>query len=289
MCVFTAGIVNAHTLHVENKTFALSQTKYTTPSLAFGVGNEVWYAPLARVFINDSLHLRVGSTTYSVINCAEGFVDTENYTYDENGRLIGADENLWAQNKSYAYIDTGFTANGNTRIKTKFYNTSSGAKWFFGSRMAKNYRAFALQCPGNNYSVRNDYGNLVPNITGTNCGAIGIFVVDKNKGNTTLIAPNGLTYTNNNSTTNFTISKTTTIFGANTEAGVQTNTNKFYYFKIYSDGADENTLVRDMVPVPACMRIGDFIVPENGMWDIVEQKFYGNANATGTIIYGKDK
>ena len=42
------------------------------------------------------------------------------------------------------------------------------------------------------------------------------------------------------------------------------------------------------VPVPIGLKIGDFVVPENGMWDIVEQKFYGNMG-TGEFIYGVDE
>ena len=56
-----------------------------------------------------------------------------------------------------------------------------------------------------------------------------------------------------------------------------------YNTKIYED----DVLVRHFVPVPCGLKIGDFVVPENGMWDIVEQKFYGNMG-TGEFIYGVD-
>ena len=51
---------------------------------------------------------------------------------------------------------------------------------------------------------------------------------------------------------------------------------------------DDDTLARYFVPVPCGLKIGDFIVPSNGMWDIVEQKFYGNMG-TGDFIYGVDE
>ena len=57
-----------------------------------------------------------------------------------------------------------------------------------------------------------------------------------------------------------------------------------YYAKIW----DNDTLVRHFVPVPCGLQIGDFVVPSNGMWDIVEQKFYGNMG-TGDFIYGVDE
>ena len=59
---------------------------------------------------------------------------------------------------------------------------------------------------------------------------------------------------------------------------------KIYFFKMW----DNDTLVRHFVPVPCGLKIGDFVVPENGMWDIVEQKFYGNMG-TGEFIYGVDE
>lgn len=52
-----------------------------------------------------------------------------------------------------------------------------------------------------------------------------------------------------------------------------TGTIIFNYFKISNNG----TLIRHFVPVPKGLCIGDFVVPSNGMFDIVEQKFYGNA------------
>ena len=56
---------------------------------------------------------------------------------------------------------------------------------------------------------------------------------------------------------------------------------KIYYFKVY----DKGKLVRNFVPVQQGAKIGDFVVPDNGMWDIVEQKFYPNAG-TGRFTYG---
>ena len=77
------------------------------------------------------------------------------------------------------------------------------------------------------------------------------------------------------------------LFGATSESGgVSTYSPgmQIYQVKLYED----DVLFYHFVPVPACMRIGDFIVPENGMWDIVNQQFYGNSG-TGSFIYGKDE
>ncbi|MBO5696253.1 MAG: hypothetical protein J6S06_01950, partial [Alphaproteobacteria bacterium] len=56
---------------------------------------------------------------------------------------------------------------------------------------------------------------------------------------------------------------------------------KIYYFKVYDNGK----LVRNFVPVRQGAVINEFVVPSNGMWDIVEQKFYPNAG-TGNFVYG---
>ena len=56
---------------------------------------------------------------------------------------------------------------------------------------------------------------------------------------------------------------------------------KIYYFKVY----DKGKLVRNFVPIYKGAKIGDCVVSENGMWDIVEQKFYPNAG-TGSFTYG---
>ena len=122
MCAFTTGIVNAHTLHVGNYSFALSQTKYTTPSLAFAIGNETWYGMLTISPLTNTLHVKYNNQTYSL---CEPFVDTENYTYDANGRLIGADEDLYLQSTGTQYIDTEFRPNLNSYMKIDFYHNQS--------------------------------------------------------------------------------------------------------------------------------------------------------------------
>ena len=296
MCALAAGIADAHTLHVGNKTFALSQTKYTTPSLAFGFGNEVWYAPMTTTdLLITTLRINTNNQNYSLCeppefqnvpeNCNCVFTDTENYTYDNDGRLIGADERLWLKNNSRetgGYIDTNFIANNNTRIKTKIYlNTRA---WFFCARQAANRSSFCLLWATDDI-IKTDYGNSrASSVKATG----GIYIIDKNKNVTTYTHPNGQTYTITQNTQNFTTPMSMPIlasYNAPNTLSINSSNHRHYYFKIW----DNEVLVRDMVPVPACMRIGDFVVPENGMWDIVEQKFYGNANATGTIIYGKDK
>ena len=54
----------------------------------------------------------------------------------------------------------------------------------------------------------------------------------------------------------------------------------------YVDWGD--TLIRHFVPVPTGLVIGNYTVPENGMFDIVTQTFYANPGA-GNFQYGKEQ
>ena len=291
MCAFTTGIVNARTLHVGNKTFALSQTKYTTPSLAFAVNNETWYGMLSGKVIPNTLQIKFNDAQFSW--CEEPFTDTENYIYDENGNLIGADENLFIRSTSSAYINLNYTLTQNSRIVTKFYNmtTTPGSstwatptKWFFGGHYGPQSKGFGFGCKGGSNPPSFFYGTQHTNVGSASCNTLGIYQVDLNKNKITYTHPNGNTYSSSYGGQYITSVKIAVLAGM-ISTTPSPNKDKFYYMKVYNNG----TLIRDMVPVPACMRIGDFIVPENGMWDIVEQKFYGNANTTGTIIYGRDE
>lgn len=49
----------------------------------------------------------------------------------------------------------------------------------------------------------------------------------------------------------------------------------------------QGKLIRYFVPVPQGMKIGSFTVPSNGLFDIVNQQFYGN-QGTGTFSFNQD-
>ena len=295
MCALATGIADARTLHVGNHSFALSQTKYTTPSLAFAIPNEAtWYAPLTPQSLINTLHIKYNDTTYSI---CEPFTDTVNYTYDNDGRLIGADQNLYLMlNGPNAYIDTLFYPTSNTRVIMEGSTSKGGT--FFSARTAKNNNMFSFMYPGTAdvYTFRTDYKNVYTLFSMQHPESKRI-KVDKNKNVTTVYYLEDDTQQRVSQTQgNFSVPVSLTLFIIHDyEAGLHSTgykesgqNTKIYYTKIWSNGADESTLVRNMVPVPACMRIGDFVVPENGMWDIVNQQFYGNSG-TGSFIYGKEE
>ena len=291
MCALATGIADAHTLHIRHKTFALSQTKYTTPSLAFAIPNEAtWYGMLTKSNISDTLHVKHNDITYSL---CEPFTDTLNYTYDNDGRLIGADEDLYLQSTGTEYVDTGFSPNNNSYLKIDFYHTQT----------ARSHIAFAGEYINNSSTL--SYGFGITGISGVNTTAFVVYngynqngyywrieksqITGKGTGRYLLTldkrnaAIAGLAHTFPN--TQYSGNKSIFLFASNTPTSINTQNSTKIYSCILKDN---DVLVRHFVPVPACMRIGDFIVPENGMWDIVNQQFYGNSG-TGSFIYGKDE
>lgn len=75
------------------------------------------------------------------------------------------------------------------------------------------------------------------------------------------------------------------LFGIRTEenSNISLSQGKIYYCKIYNEGS----LVYHFVPVPQGLVIGNFTCPSNGLFDIIEQKFYSN-QGTGDFTYGND-
>ncbi|MBR1380710.1 MAG: hypothetical protein IJ560_03960 [Alphaproteobacteria bacterium] len=75
------------------------------------------------------------------------------------------------------------------------------------------------------------------------------------------------------------------LFAAHSNNGYPT---EYSMAKIYyANFSDDQSVIRRYVPIPRGMRIGDYVVPSNGMWDMVEQKFYPNLG-TGEFIYGRE-
>ena len=207
--------------------------------------------------------------------------------------MIGADEDLYLQSTGTQYIDTKFQPNLNSYMKIDFYHNQSAPSYIafagewtdntstlsygFGIIGVSTVRTTAF-IVNNGYNRNGDYWRIEKSqITGKGTGRY-LLTLDKRNGT---IA--GLTHTFPN--TQYVTNKNIFLFASNHPNGIFLQNSA----KIYSCILKDNyVLARHFVPVPACMRIGDFVVPENGMWDIVEQKFYGNSG-TGSFVYGKDE
>ena len=76
--------------------------------------------------------------------------------------------------------------------------------------------------------------------------------------------------------------RTSTLFSSETR---QQSNYHIYHVKIY----ESDTLLHHFVPVPSGLHIGDYVVPANGMWDIVTQQFFGPISGSGTFLFGSDE
>ena len=281
LLMMAAGVAHARILHVGDNTIKLSQTKTTTPALHVRVGDEVWYGMMCTNNQKNTLHVKFNNIVYDVI---EPFTDTTNYTYDENGRLIGANENLYLENNGKAWINTGILPSLSLITQIGVYALNYTGNIIYGTGGPKDAPKLDVET----YRLFNHQGSIYFDINGVANRLIGKslsfdknirydfelgnrYVKDLNSGYTIEKAPiKSLTFTPND------FHKLCLFDGY---VGIT----RIYYTKIW----DNDVLIRLFVPVPCGLKIGDFVVPENGMWDIVEQKFYGNSG-TGEFIYGVD-
>ena len=299
LLMMVVGVAHARILHVGENTIKLSQTKTTTPALHVRVGDEVWYGAMVPIFVKNTLHVRYNNVEYSVLQCAP-FTDTTNYTYDESGRLIGANENVYLESTGTQWIQTNYWPMAGTSAQVEVIVTKTNGNQCYGG------------CSGSRKTgtfVRVPHMYFAP-LTNASGGAATFYfnsyhITSLHMSNGDRV--NGYLSVNPENTEAISIIKnlttgaeketkqsgyldaetTITLYGTGRYVSMDTPSElahaKMFYYKIWQG---EN-LVRHFVPVPCGLKIGDFVVPENGMWDIVEQKFYGNSG-TGDFIYGVD-
>lgn len=194
-----------------------------------------------------------------------------------DGELISANENIYLEGTGTQYIDTGFKANQNTRVICKFScNNISSTQFIFGSRTSYNSNEFGL---GIVDQVFRDTWRASFTATSFHPSINEVYTIDKNK---------NITYLNgevlvNNTMNSFNSANNLLIFAVSNNSGPTFYYNgKIYYSKVY----DNDNLIRHFVPVPTGLKIGNFIVPSNGMFDIVNQQFYSNQR-TGNFNINK--
>ena len=287
LLMLTAGMAHARILHVGDNTIKLSQTKTTTPALHIRVGDEVWYGAMVPTFVKNTLHVRYNNVEYSVLQCVP-FTDTTNYTYDEFGRLIGANKKNYLEGNGTQWISTKIlpSISLKTHIGVKM-NKATGNLIFGRQDKIKDLETYRLF----NYQEKIYFDINGVNNRGRIIGAANSFMNNKyyefETGNKYVKDLNSGYVISGSPTTEFSFTPeekhTINLYGDENYTTAYAS-GKIYFFKMW----DNDTLVRHFVPVPCGLKIGDFIVPENGMWDIVEQKFYGNMG-TGEFIYGVDE
>ena len=285
LSLFAIGFAHARALHVDNNIIQLSQTKTTDPALHVRVGDELWYGNMVRCTLpmnentDKELKVKYNNTDYWVSDIKE----LKDYLIID-GKLIAANCNIYLESTGTQWIDTGFVPNQDTKLEASYqflsmitpYDNletqtgcgSVGASLRFVIAITRQNWHFAIGVP-NLTSVPADLDRH-------------LFVLD---------APNKTAWIDSMSyKTPYNKFQSDYSFGLFTRNTQDENyvsrfrhAAKSFYTKIWQN----NVLVRHLVPVPCGLKIGDFVVPSNGMWDIVEQKFYGNLG-TGDFIYGVD-
>jgi hypothetical protein len=232
-------------------------------------------------------------------------------------RLVWANPNIYLQNNNKNYIDTEYVPKSNTAIILDFRVdnvrdiSSSTRNWICGGE--------ALYAkPGNFYGGFWFQGTTIGssrfwlNTTSAGAGYSGNITNEEfvlHKYRLILVSPYNINYRNPNNNgsisqiiqldnnivirstgaleTNWgVLSQSVVLF--NRKASINSASNyllgEIYTTEIWED----NNLIKKLVPVPTGLQIGDFTVPSNGMFDIVNQQFYPN-QGTGTFTYGKDE
>ncbi|MDW2995938.1 MAG: hypothetical protein R8M71_03185 [Alphaproteobacteria bacterium] len=236
---------------------------------------------LIKIFLLLTLVFPYAWADEQISACPEGSISRNKYIIEQN-KIISVGPDVYLESAGTQHINTGIIPTQNTRVVAMIEITSNnGYNWIFGVinrntlgkqscyGLAINGEKYYSEISGNN----KNYGGILPhNITHEFDFTVTTL---KNAYNTYSTGATNLAQTETQMY----------LFANNNSTGSiydQRFIGRIYYFKIYE--GDE--LIRHFVPVPNGMQIGDFTVPSNGMWDIVEQKFYGNIS-NGDFIYGE--
>lgn len=235
----------------------------------------------------------------------------------EDGQLTWANPKIYIQNTSTNYIDTGYVAQNNTALIIDFRvddvrTIASGTRnYICGSdaiytKPGNFYACFWFQ--GESASGSRFWLNTTSTGSG-NSGSVSSANFILNKYRLILASPYNINYRNSGNTgsastitqinTGTSVSAisnlesnygdtslTVTLFNRNYNLN---NSNYYLLGRIYSvEIWEDNNLIKKLVPVPKNLKIGEFIVPINGMFDIVNQQFHPSLGS-GNLIYNIDE
>lgn len=245
------------------------------------------------------MHLiKNGNKYYTVKNNNSNYGIYGDYYTIINGRLLWANPNIYLQSTGTQYINTGITADSNTSLILNYQidnvrDISSNTRNHIcggsaGYTTMKNfYATFWCSTETNTYYWLNTSNLGSGNTVGQFVDYTAKYRIELNGTNidtkSYLYKNDVLLHTRNNVAGEITQTLPISIFARTAN---NTATNTFFIGKIYNSIINKNNIkMQHLVPVPKGLLIGDFIVPSNGMFDIVEQKFYEN-QGTGEFEIG---
>ena len=284
LLMMVMGVAHARILHVGDNTIKLSQTKNTTPALHVRVGDEVWYGNMTRcpMPMNENtdkkLRVRYNDTDYYV-------AETDKHYVIVDDKLIAVNCNIYLESTGTQWIDPMVMSSDDMAYETSIAFTRTDTEQIIGvggagkigasTRLLPKYTEFVWyqsnccenesfhfgKIDTNRHFIKNDFYHKTFQ-----------FDSEIRKAPERTVLPESYKF----------------YIGIYSQLGVPRNQwawyTKIYSFKFYVS----DVLIRHFVPVPRGLQIGDFIVPENSMWDIVEQKFYSNMGS-GEFIYGVEE
>ena len=267
MSIDTGGI---H-LHVKDKQYKLLPQRRTTPSVCVGIGENVYYVPLVPTEIEHELSVEYENKVYSSCDLTSDYCIT-------NGKLYWADPKLYLQSTGDQHIDTGVVPDLNTAIEIEMADVSNLTYGLFG------VKTDTLATTDTGFGISLSDGKFGFFRNGTSVSAISkdnqyhVYYLSN-----TSASIDGVAYNFAPASSPINAQRTMYMYGFNHNGTAVDKSISIKYLKIWSG----DTLVRHFVPVPQGLVIGNYTVPKNGMFDIVNQTFYEATGGLGNLQYGK--
>ncbi len=261
-------------LTVGTRVFKAYNRRSTTPSLQIkdSDGN-VWYVNFLAGNLSNTLHANYNGDIYSATDAQYEIVD---------GRLVWAHPDIYLKSNGGQYIDTGIIPSDTLGLKFNYWRESGtsdhvliGSQIEIGSQVPE-YARFTLGQSSSPYWGWNTYKH-------TGLSTTERYAVTLNYKNDRMVTYNDTVY-GSNLATHLDNPYSIYVFCTNNHGTAAVCSKIKVYSVVITDGSD---IIMHLVPVPAGLKIGDFTVPSNGMFDIVSQTFYGNSGS-GEFEYGAE-
>ena len=286
LLMMAVGVVHARILHVDDNTIKLSQTKNTTPALHVRVGDEVWYGNMTRcpMSMNENTDKKLRVKYNNIGYWVSETEPIKDYVIVD-GKLIDANCNIYLETTGTQWIDPMVMSSDDMAYETSIAFTRTDTEQIIGVGGAGKIGASTRLLTKHTEFVWYQ----------SNCCDNDMFLFGKIDTNRHFIKNDFYHKTFQFDSEIINVPERIVLptsyklyIGIYSQLGVPRYQwvwyTKIHSFKFYVS----DVLIRHFVPVPRGLQIGDFVVPENGMWDIVEQKFYGNMGS-GEFIYGVDE